>query len=139
MFITDWGSEKKVERFDMDGSNRKTIHKDQDSGWGRSIHIDYSTSFIYWGDTNKQLIVKMDINGRFEKIYQLKHTPVYLSVANSMLYWSDGAAIYGLSKTNGTKTTIINNFNGSPIFPNDVKVFEGYKQQYGIFQKRFPE
>ena len=133
MFVTDWGSFKKIERFEMDGSNRKIIYNDDSTGWGRSITIDYSTSLIYWGDTVKKVIAAMTIDGKIIKIYQLQHSPNYLSVATSMLFWSDGAAIYGLFKTNGTKTIHLNNFNGSPISPNDVRVFESYRQPKGKY------
>lgn len=128
MFVTDWGSFKKIERFDMDGSNRKIIYNDDSTGWGRSVTIDYSTSLIYWGDTFKKVIAAMTIDGKVIKIYQLELSPNYLSVATSMLYWSDGAAIYGLFKQNGSKVIHHTNFNGSPITPNDVKVFESYRQ-----------
>lgn len=128
MFVTDWGSFKKIERFDMDGSDRKIIYSDDNTGWGRSITIDYSTSLIYWGDTVKKVIAEMTIDGKIIKTYNLDRQPNHLSVAASMLYWSDGAAIYGLFKQNGTKVIHHNNFNGSPIYPNDVKVFESYRQ-----------
>jgi len=128
MFVTDWGSTKKIERFNMDGSNRKVIYNQPEVAWGRSITIDYESSIIYWGDTVKPLIGSMTIHGTNLKFYKLKHSPNYISVSNSMVFWSDGASISGFQKQNRSAIIHVRELNGSPISPNDLRVFESYRQ-----------
>ena len=130
MFITDWGSQKKIERFNMDGSDRKVIHYEESGAWGRSITIDYEASLIYWGDTETKKILAMTIEGEVVKMFQLQHPPNYISVSSSMLYWSDGALISGISKfSNGNGTIHMKDFQIS-----DLKVFESYRQPEGMYQ-----
>ena len=129
MFVTDWGSTKKIERFNMDGSGRKIIY-DSHYAWGRSITIDYATSTIYWGDTMQNMMASMDINGDDLKYYQLGHSPNYITVSNSMVYWSDGEMISGFMKNGSpSNTTVsISELKGTKISPNDIRVYTGYRQ-----------
>lgn len=130
MFVTDWGSTKKIERFNMDGSNRKVIYNKPDKAWGRSITIDYKTSIIYWGDTVENMIGSMTIDGTNVQYYKLDPpvSPNYISVSNSMVFWSDGASISAFEKRNFSNIVHVKELNGSPISPNDLRVFESYRK-----------
>lgn len=72
MFWTDWGSNAKIERANMDGSNRtvlvnSTIMSSLGLGakivWPNGLAIDYDTDTIYWVDANSDIMATMDLNG----------------------------------------------------------------------------
>ena len=56
MFWTDWGSEPKIERAIMDGTERKVIVSDN-LGWPNGITIDRPTSRIIWADARTEASV----------------------------------------------------------------------------------
>jgi len=55
MFWTDWGREPRVERADMDGSNRLSLVT-HNLGWPNCITIDKETSRIIWVDAKTEVI-----------------------------------------------------------------------------------
>ena len=57
MFWTDWGEQPKIERAEMDGSNRGIILS-QDIHWPNGLTIDYSAEKIYWTDAKLFYIAK---------------------------------------------------------------------------------
>ncbi len=63
MFWTDWGSNPKIERANLDGSDRVAIvtaHLDRPHG----LALDFELERVYWCDANRDVIEYVDINGR---------------------------------------------------------------------------
>lgn len=44
---TDWGHQPRIERSDMDGSNRQVLVT-QDVVWPNGLVIDYTVNHVYW-------------------------------------------------------------------------------------------
>lgn len=119
MFWTDWGSNAKIERANMDGSNRtvlvnSTIMSSLGLGakivWPNGLAIDYDTDTIYWVDANSDIMATMDLNGGNLKIKmtRLSH-PYAITVDNTYVYWTDwnSKSIHRASKKTFTGGKII--------------------------------
>ena len=71
MLWTDWGSNPKIEKASMDGSNRiilvnSTIMLAQTKTkivWPNGLCIDFDTDTVYWVDAKSDVLVKMDLDG----------------------------------------------------------------------------
>ena len=132
MFVTDWGHTKKIERFNMDGTERKILVEIADS-WPESVTVDYATSIVYWSDKVHNTINAMTIDGKNQTKYLSSRTqPIYLTLSSNRFFWSDTKAIYAILKTGPYKNiTTISKFGSSFIHPLDVKVFSKHRQPYG--------
>ena len=70
MFWTDWGTEPKVERAEMDGSNRQVIIQ-QNIQWPNGLTLDYKNKKIFWTDARLRYIAKANYDGsNREKIFK---------------------------------------------------------------------
>ena len=63
MFWTDWGTNPRIERSDLDGGLRKTII-DTQIFWPNGLTIDYPTQTIYFADAKLDYIHRCDYTGR---------------------------------------------------------------------------
>lgn len=94
VFWTDWGNSKfllifsvifvdlitilnfvgpnpKIERADMDGSNRKSVIVSE-IFWPNGLTIDYTDSKIYWADAKHHVIERATFDGRERKRVRIK-------------------------------------------------------------------
>ena len=73
MFVTDWGEKmKKIERFNMDGSERKVIVK-TDINSPYCITVDVATNLVYWGDAgDRSKIESMTVDGTNRKVCSIE-------------------------------------------------------------------
>ena len=106
MFWTDWGIEPKIERADMDGSNRLTIVSDgllQPFG----ITVDYDGLKLYWCDSGTNIIEYVSLNGGGRTVLVQDAVGLgglfSLTVSGSLVFWTDTDtnAIYSTHKING--------------------------------------
>lgn len=75
MYWTDWGSEPKIEKAALDGSQR-IILINSGLGWPNGLSIDYKERKLYWGDakTDKIEVSNLDGSDRRELVSdQLPH------------------------------------------------------------------
>lgn len=55
MYWTDWGEMPKIERADLDGTER-VIMVNTSLGWPNGLALDYQERRIYWGDAKTDKI-----------------------------------------------------------------------------------
>ena len=117
MFWTDWGSDPKIERADMDGENKITVASNgltQPFG----ITVDYDSLKIYWCDSGNNIIeyASLDGGGRTVLVQDVDGLlgVFSLTVSGSLLFWTDMEtnSVYVTHKLNGndmlsTNTTVV--------------------------------
>ena len=134
MFWTDWGEEPKIERAEMDGSNRTIIIR-QDIHWPNGLTIDYSTGKIYWTDAKLFYIAKANYDGsNRQRIFRtpmpsqcvLGH-PFALTLYENKIYWTDWKTrgIHSTNKNSGTRCQMVWSNAYSPM---DIHAFEPRRQ-----------
>lgn len=55
MYWTDWGEKPKIERANLDGSDRIVL-LNSSLGWPNGLALDYEASKLYWGDAKTDKI-----------------------------------------------------------------------------------
>ena len=74
MYWTDWGKNAKIERANMDGTNRKVL-VDTDLGWPNGISVDYDERRLYWGDAETDKIEFCNLDGTGRRVLVQKDLP----------------------------------------------------------------
>ena len=133
MFWTDWGEEPKIERAEMDASNRQSIIQ-QGIYWPNGLTIDYSAQKIYWTDAKLYYIDKANYDGSGrEKVFKspaqctLGH-PFDLTLYENKIYWTDWKTrgIHSSNNNTGMRCQIIS----SNAYPHmGIRAFESKRQQ----------
>lgn len=92
MFWTDWGYVAKIERANMDGSDRVVIVNTSIT-WPNGITIDYERDLIYWVDAGNlsRAIEYCDFNGnnRTVLIKEMLLHPFGITLFENHIYWTD--------------------------------------------------
>ncbi|KAK2107806.1 hypothetical protein P7K49_012971 [Saguinus oedipus] len=65
--LDDWGHIAKIERANLDGSERKVLIN-TDLGWPNGLTLDYDTHRIYWVDAHLDQIKSADLNGKLWQV-----------------------------------------------------------------------
>ena len=60
MFWTDWGSQHRIERANMDGTNRVALIQDN-LGWPNGLTIDKPSARIIWADARTEVRLLQDL------------------------------------------------------------------------------
>jgi low density lipoprotein-related protein 2 len=63
MFWTDWGQHPRIERANMDGTNRRVL-VDTKIYWPNSIALDFTTNRVYFADSKLDYIDFVDYEGK---------------------------------------------------------------------------
>lgn len=66
IFWTDWGPKPKIERSEMDGSNRRSIITES-VFWPNGLTLDYAMDRIYWADAKHHVIESATFDGSDRK------------------------------------------------------------------------
>ncbi|XP_033760426.1 LOW QUALITY PROTEIN: low-density lipoprotein receptor-related protein 4-like [Pecten maximus] len=66
LFWSDWGFEPKIETSDLTGNNRRTLVS-RDTIHPRGLAVDQSMNKLYWVDSGKDTIERVDFNGNNRK------------------------------------------------------------------------
>ena len=132
MFWADWGEEPKIERAEMDGSNRLVIVR-RDIHWPNGLTIDYSARKIYWTDA-KLLHIKMSNYDGSQSVNiiespiqcRLGH-PFALTLYKRNVYWTDWKtrAIYSTNKNSRLPCL---NVLSAAYSPMDIRAFHPKRQ-----------
>lgn len=64
LYWAEWGDHPRIERANLDGSNRKTIIA-TDLSLPNGLSIDYAARKLYWADALKDRIEVCDLHGRY--------------------------------------------------------------------------
>lgn len=59
MYWTDWGQQPKIERANLDGTDRVVLVNTY-LGWPNGLALDHSTGKLYWGDAKTD---KIEVGG----------------------------------------------------------------------------
>ena len=109
MFWTDWGTEPKVERAEMDGSNRQVIIQ-QNIQWPNGLTLDYNNQKLFWTDARLRYIAMSNYDGsNREKIFRspdqcaLGHL-FGITLYENRLFWTDWSS-KGIHSTDRDNTT----------------------------------
>ena len=134
LFWSDWGTNAKIERIYMDGSNRIVIHS-RHLIWPNALTIDIPTKTLFWADAKHHVIERSNYNGLNHRIVLMEGVghPFSLSVFEDRLYWSDwgSKAILSTRKCSGINTTTL--YSGL-FHPMDVQVVHHAKQPMPLGQ-----
>ena len=132
MFWTDWGEQPKIERAEMDSSNRRVIIR-KNIHWPNGLTIDYSAQKIYWTDANLFYIDKANYDGsNRESIFRsprqciLGH-PFALTLYENKIYWTDWKTrgIHLTNKNKGLRCPVI---LSNTVSPMDIRAYESKRQ-----------
>ncbi|KAK6165881.1 hypothetical protein SNE40_022703 [Patella caerulea] len=88
LFWTDQGMHAKIERSNLDGTNR-TVLVDDNIIWPNGLAIDYFNDRIYWADTKKYTIESVDVNGndrRRIQTFNASDPPYKLELFEDFIY-----------------------------------------------------
>jgi len=89
LFITEWGSDPRIVRMQMDGSVPKLIIT-KDIVWPNGIVVDESIDRIYWTDAQRDTIETATLDGLDRRvIVDDVHHPFGIAVFEDKVYWSD--------------------------------------------------
>ncbi|KAG8234142.1 hypothetical protein J437_LFUL007508, partial [Ladona fulva] len=90
LFWTDWGPNPKIERAEMDGSNRQSIIKES-VFWPNGLTVDYTVDRIYWADAKHHVIESagFDGSGRRKIISKSLPHPFAITIFEDAIYWTD--------------------------------------------------
>ncbi|RZF33205.1 hypothetical protein LSTR_LSTR009750 [Laodelphax striatellus] len=131
VFWTDWGPNPRIERIEMDGSNRKSIVKEQDTFWPNGLTLDYTNDRIYWTDAHHHVIesAKIDGSGRRKVVTRGLPHPFSVTLFEDSIYWTDWhtKCISRASKATGTGFKIIYH---DLHFPMDIHSYHPQRQPF---------
>ena len=132
MFWLSWSRERKVERAEMDSSNRRVIIR-ENIYWPIRLTIDYSEQKIYWVDSELSYIYRANYDGsnrenvfRSPKRCLLGHL-FALTLYENKIYWTDvkTGGIHSTNKNNGLRCPVTFSNVG---YPRDIRAYEPKRQ-----------
>ena len=109
MYWTDWGSNPRIEKANMDGSSRRTI---VNSGlkWPNGLDIDRSANKLYWADGWEDKIEQSDLHGQNRRVIlqTVNIQPFGVALFQGYLYWTDWEkkAVLRLDLVSGDNDTV---------------------------------
>ena len=134
MYWANGGEDPKIERADLDGSNRHTVVSNVTRPTG--LTIDFSLGLIFWVDAEKKVIECADLNGTNRRTVATElPKPFALTQYKDFIYWADwkSSSIYRANKSNGMDRTQI---KGNIDFIMDILVFHSSRQE-GLYIHEF--
>lgn len=128
VFWTDWGPSPKIERSDMDGSNRRNVITES-VFWPNGLTLDYIADKIYWADAKHNVIetAKFDGTERKKVITKGLPHPFALTIFEDAIYWTDWhtKAIATANKITGAGFRTI---HSHLHFPMDIHSYHPQRQ-----------
>ncbi|PSN54231.1 Low-density lipoprotein receptor-related protein 4 [Blattella germanica] len=128
IFWTDWGPSPKIERSEMDGSNRRPIITES-LFWPNGLCIDYTMSKIYWADAKHHVIEssKFDGSDRKKVIGKGLPHPFALTIFEDAIYWTDWHT-KSISTANKVTGTGFKTIHSGLHFPMDIHSYHPQRQ-----------
>ena len=135
MYWANGGWDPKIERADLDGSNRYTVITNVTRPTG--LTIDFSLGMIFWVDGENKVIECANLNGtNRQTIASELPKPFALTQYKDYIYWTDQklGSIYRANKTNGMDRMQIKGKTEFTIM--DILVFHSSRQE-GLYNSYF--
>ncbi|XP_036362725.1 low-density lipoprotein receptor-related protein 4 isoform X3 [Octopus sinensis] len=126
IYWSDWGSDPKIERCGMDGSERQVIAKFKEGAWPNGLALDVREKRLYWVDARSNKIASMTTDGKHQYILYNESDAHYFGIALSgdYLYLTDWSrnSLMRLPKKGGQ---LENFWDGTSKFVrlNDIHAF----------------
>ena len=126
MYWVNARGEPKIEKADLDGSNRHTVVTNHRPPSG--LTIDFSSGLIFWVDGEKKVIECANLNGTDRRTVASElPRPYALTQYKDYIYWTSWqAGIYRANKTNGLDRVRI---KGNKESIMDILVFHSSRQE----------
>ncbi|OWF40727.1 low-density lipoprotein receptor-related protein 4-like isoform X2 [Mizuhopecten yessoensis] len=128
IFWTDWGSVPKIERGNMDGSERMVL-ANTSLFWPNGLTLDYATDKLYWADAKHHVIECSDLFGKNRRTVisrGLPH-PFALTLFEDELYWTDWHT-KSINKANKFTGNDVETIRNRLHFPMDIHTFHPQRQ-----------
>ena len=89
MYWSDWGINARIERAQMDGSNRVVLHNTR-LVWPNALAIDLTGERLYWADAKLHVIEVSHLDGSHRQVVaeQVQH-PFSMTLFGQFLYYTD--------------------------------------------------
>ena len=98
-YWSDWGLKAKIERAELDGSNRKVL-VNTSIVWPNGIALDYVERKLYWGDAHTDKISCINLDGTNRQVILINLPHVFgVSILGDDIFWTDWQ-LRKLSKAN---------------------------------------
>ena len=109
LYWCDWGTEAKIEKASMDGTEREVIHNTRLT-WPNGLTLDHPTQLLYWIDANLDQIESSHVNGSNRVIITNSNVnrPFSITLVRDTLYFTDRRTIKSVPKTGGTAQAVTN-------------------------------
>lgn len=137
MYWTDWGSDARIERAGMDGSNRQILHR-TNLLWPNGITLDYSQQRVYWIDAAHDILEYSSMDGRGRVLLERRddevHHPFSLTLYNNLLFWTDwnNFTVFSTHKLlQGDSVVVV--FDQIPLPPQGIEVVSSERQMDGVY------
>ncbi|XP_043483348.1 low-density lipoprotein receptor-related protein 4 isoform X2 [Leptopilina heterotoma] len=128
VYWTDWGLNPKIERANMDGSDRREVIKES-IFWPNGLTIDYTTDRIYWTDAKHHAIESSHLDGSDRKKMMSKGLPhpFAITVFEDQLYWTDWH-LKSISSANKASGRGFKTIHSGLRFPMDLHSYHPQRQ-----------
>ncbi|CAH0560459.1 unnamed protein product [Brassicogethes aeneus] len=128
VFWTDWGPNPKIERAEMDGSNRKSIITES-VFWPNGLTLDYTNSRIYWADAKHNVIetAMLDGSNRKKVISKGLPHPFALTIFEESIFWTDWHT-KSISTANKATGAGLRTIHSQLHFPMDIHSYHPQRQ-----------
>ncbi|XP_022905754.2 low-density lipoprotein receptor-related protein 4 [Onthophagus taurus] len=128
IFWTDWGPSPKIERSEMDGTNRKSIITDS-VFWPNGLTLDYTSNRLYWADAKHNVIetALFDGSDRRKVISKGLPHPFALTIFEDAIYWTDWHT-KSISTANKATGAGFRTIHSDLHFPMDIHSYHSLRQ-----------
>lgn len=128
VFWTDWGPNPKIEKSEMDGSNRRGIVTES-LFWPNGLTLDYTTNRIYWADAKHNVIESSFFDGfdRHKIISKGLPHPFALTLFEDAIYWTDWHT-RSISTANKATGAGLKTIHSHLHFPMDIHSYHSQRQ-----------
>jgi len=135
MFWTDWGRVPKIERANMDGTDRRTIVS-ENILWPNGLTLDLENNRLFWVDAKLHVIFSSDFEGQNRQVlltsYRHLQHPFSIAVFENDVYWTDWQKqmIYKVSRVHGRNTSDVHvePVADNLLAPMDIRIHHTLKQ-----------
>ena len=130
MYWIDWGTDHKIERALLDGTDRR--HLVSQTGRINGLTIDFADRQLYWTNVDTHMIESSDMLGNNIRAVISENVPHPFGLTQYMdyIYWTDWntRSIERANKTTGSNRTRI---QGDLDYVMDILVFHASRQNGG--------